>query len=139
MTNKCPGGQGAYDVDCFDCRNSCNVDHHVPREGGGFHHQYSCSENVQPIPKRGEQCPKKDPRIGFQLGGYYSHMWFERHDHSEVNECLEWMIASDGDFPTKDGKVGIQFHLCDFRQLEEFVKFWGKELRKRGWVSDDEE
>jgi hypothetical protein len=126
MTNK---GQGAYDVEGVL----------VPREGGGFHHQYSCNENVHPIPKAKEPCSKKDPRIGFQIGGYHSHMWFERHDYSEVNDCVNWMIASDGDLPTKDGSAEIQFHLSDFRQLEEFVKFWGKELRQRGWVSDEQE
>ena len=81
------------------------------------------------------ECPGGEPQEGFQIGGYYSHMWFERQDQLEANGCLEWMICSDGEFPSDTPET--QFHLCDFRQLEQFVAFWGKELRRRGWVSDE--
>ena len=87
-------------------------------------------------------CPKGEPRIGFQIGGCYTHMWFEYcgtppADGGVPNACLEWHIASDGKFPTQDNSSGIQFHICDFEQIEAFVAFWRAELRRRGWVTDD--
>lgn len=66
---------------------------------------------------------------GFQIGGYYTHMWFEQD-----GDCLTWHIEGDGMFPTP-GRT-IEFHICDFRQIEKFVKLWGRELRKRGWIAE---
>jgi hypothetical protein len=136
---------GARDVPCFACRNSRRSDKHVPREGGGFHHQYWCvkgfampdSDPLQSDADQVVKCAGGDPREGFQIGGYYSHMWFERKSE-EPNACLDWMIASNGEFPTADDSAGIKFHICDFRQIERFVAFWGKELRRRGWVTSSE-
>ena len=134
---------GARDVACFHCRCGKHEDQMVPRAGGGFHHQFTCSKGL-PMPSSGSgksdvelvvECPGGEPQEGFQIGGYYSHMWFERQDQLEANGCLEWMICSDGEFPSDTPET--QFHLCDFRQLEQFVAFWGKELRRRGWVSDE--
>ncbi len=88
-------------------------------------------------------CPKGDPRVGFQIGGYYTHMWFEYDgtppaEGGNPNSCLEWMIASDGEFTTEDDKPGIEFHICDFTQIERWVAFWGEELRRRGWITEDD-
>jgi len=38
--------------------------------------------------------------MGFQIGGYYSHMWFEGDDPDDPDGCLEWKICSNGEFPT---------------------------------------
>lgn len=151
---------GARDVVCFDCRNSRSVDGMVEREGGGYHHQYTCAKGLhQPDRVEGvpdveivQQCPGGDPRFGFQIGGYYSHMWLEggskvpcepkcpgamcQDGCKRESSCMTWCIASDGEFPTKDGEPGITFHVCDWHQIERFVAFWGKELRRRGWVRD---
>jgi hypothetical protein len=56
----------------------------------------------------------------------------------EPDGCLEWIIHGDGEFPSDDPKVWIQFHICDFKQIEEWIKVWGTELRKRGIVVDEE-
>lgn len=132
---------GARDVVCFSCRNSVKVDDvHVARTGGGFHHQHRCSKGL-PMPDQQpdiedaeivRQCPGGDPQLGFQIGGYYSHMWFEGD-----GSCLEWRICSDGEFPTD--KPEISFHICDFEQIERFVEFWGKELRRRGLIETDDD
>lgn len=74
-------------------------------------------------------CPGGEPQLGFQIGGYYSHMWFEQD-----GSCLNWHIASDGEFPTDE--PGINFHICNFKQIERFVDFWGTELRKRGLIGE---
>jgi hypothetical protein len=83
-------------------------------------------------------CPEGEPQIGFQIGGCYTHMYFERAANNVTENCLDWHILSDGEFPVhgnnRPGKQPIQFHICDFTQLEAFVEFWGKELRRRGWV-----
>lgn len=132
---------GARDVACFNCLNSRKVDAFEPREGGGFHHQSRCAKGLrQPDAERGVdsdeimmRCPEVSPSVGFQIGGYVSHTWFE---NGGDGGCLDLVIASDGEFPT-DGE-GMRFHLCDWRQVEEWVAFWGKELRRRGWVVDDD-
>jgi hypothetical protein len=138
MNDNSPITNGARDVSCFECRNSIHRDGGVPREGGGFHHQFSCRKGL-PMPSSqkgvsdGEivaQCPGGEPQVGFQIGGYYSHMWFE-----PSGTCLNWLICSDGEFPTEQPEM--QFHICDFRQLERFVEFWGKELRRRGVIEKD--
>jgi len=72
-----------------------------------------------------------DENPGFSIGGYYSHIWFERD-----GDCLTVRIGSNGDFP-RDGDEAAEFHICDFTQIEKCVLFWGKELRRRGWVEDD--
>lgn len=156
---------GARDVVCFYCRNCRHVEGaYAVRAGGGFHHQSACVKGLhQPDSVRGVpdieivlQCPGGEPRFGFQIGGYYSHAWFEdgqkvpcdppcgsatchERDCQRTSSCMELVIASDGEFPTDDPADMMQFHLCDFHQLERFVEFWGKELRRRGWVRDQEQ
>lgn len=132
---------GARDVPCFYCRNSVHIEGGTaPRANGGFHHQYRCKMGLR-MPDRRKavddidivrQCPSGAPQLGFQIGGYYSHMWFEG---DEPDGCLEWKICSDGEFPSE--KAEIEFHICDFKQIESFVAFWGKELRRRGVVTDE--
>jgi len=86
-------------------------------------------------------CKCGNPSRGFQIGGYFTHMWFSvdgtlPEDGGQDNPCLNWHIASDGEFPTENKEPGITFHICDFMQIELFVKFWGKELRRRGWITE---
>lgn len=135
---------GARDVVCFHCRHAIQRSSvTVPREGGGFHHQYSCSKGL-PMPSSSPDisdadivsaCPGGAPTEGFQIGGYYSHMWFESENNSP-DDCLTWVIGSDGEFPTIEKEKRIELHVCDFRQIERFVAFWGRELRKRGVITD---
>ena len=123
---------------CFHCRNAING--HIIPPGWS----YDCAKGIDNKHMDGgiEQvvaCPEGEPQIGFQIGGYHTHMYFEQDDDSITKPgCLEWHIESDGEFPVhgnnRPGRQPIQFHLCDFTQLEEFVEFWGKELRRRGWV-----
>lgn len=129
---------GQRDVACFMCRNAISrPDIYVERSGGGFHHQFSCKVAL-PMPNCDVDRPDEEivascsggkPCLGFQIGGYYSHMWFEAD-----GACLAWSICSDGDFPTD--KPEFVFHICDFKQIERFVDFWGKELRRRGLVPE---
>lgn len=127
-----------YGLSCFDCRKHITLPF-SEKEGW----RYQCKEGRDTKGANPMTCPGGDVQRGFQIGGYYTHMWFET-DGSLVSEgatndpCLTWMIASDGEFPTEDGEVGIRFHLCDFTQLEAWVAFWGKELRKRGWITEDD-
>jgi len=98
----------------------------------GYH--YPCTkgienEGLQDISK----CEKYSPCNGFQIGGYYTHMHFEQEEHAD---CLEWVIHSDGEFPTEDEEQMIQFHICDFEQIEKWVEFWGKRLRENGMIKD---
>ena len=73
---------------------------------------------------------------GFQIGGYYTDMDFEIDNYcTDMDPCLRWLIFSDGEFPRDAAE--IEFHICDFRQIERWVKYWGKELRKRGWITED--
>ena len=67
---------------------------------------------------------------GFQIGGYWNKMHFE----DDGGGCLKWHIHGDGQFPSDNESDWIEFHICDFTQIEEFVKFWGKELRKKGLI-----
>ena len=76
------------------------------------------------------------PNHGFQIGGYYTEMHFEFDDH---NGCMEWVIHSDGEFPTEDRKQMIELHICDFRQIESWVKVWGDYLREQGVVDNEED
>lgn len=80
-------------------------------------------------------CPEALPKVGFQIGGYYSYMWFEDIRGSgerDPDACLEWQICSDGEFPTESPK--IEFHICDFEQLERFVEFWRYFLEYKNWI-----
>ena len=86
-----------------------------------------------------KKCKKYFPNIGFQIGGYYSHIHFEINEETKPdkdgnNPCLEMVIHSDGQFPTEDLKEMIHFHICDFQQIEEWVSFWGEYLRKKGVI-----
>lgn len=119
---------------CFDCL------HHGERERGepyGFY--YSCKLNIENNGLEDtKSCPSYSMNQGFQIGGYYSHIHFECNEEVP-NECMEMIIHSDGEFPTEDTEKQIKFHICDFRQLEYFVKVWGDYLRKKGVIDDDAE
>ncbi len=129
---------------CFYCRHSVN------KSNSATHATYfDCEFGIDNSEMNGgvEQviaCPQGDPRRGFQMGGYYTHMWFEvdgmpPETAGNPNPCLTWHIQGTGDFTTQDGEPHTEFHICDFTQIEDFVRFWGKELRKRGWITDDDE
>lgn len=45
---------------------------------------------------------------------------------------------SDGEFPTEEPDRQLRFHICDFRQLEHFVKEWSEYFRKTGVVTDSD-
>jgi len=127
---------------CFYCRHHTHARAHV---GDGW--SYDCKFGIDNSQMNGDvedvlKCEKGSPQFGFQIGGYYTHMRFEPEDIGELepNCCLEWIIMSDGSFPTNEDMQtqSIVFHVCDFRQIEEFVSFWGKRLRQKGIVKDDD-
>ncbi len=78
-----------------------------------------------------------DPRTGFHLGEGYTPMWFKQ-DGFELEPVggLVWVIDSDGETPIQPAEKRIELHIRDFREVEAWVAFWGKELRRRGWVAD---
>lgn len=122
---------------CFYCNNCCNQ----TIDDIGW--KYDCNLGIENTEFKNKstiqnQCSKFDSREGFQIGGYYTHMHFVNHSPDEPNSCLEWMIQGDLNFPKSDPTEFTSIHLCDFRQIEEWVKYWGTELRRRGWVKDDE-
>jgi len=47
------------------------------------------------------------------------------------------VIHGNGEFPSDEQLNWITFHICDFRQIERWVEFWGKELRKRNLIKND--
>lgn len=130
---------------CFYCKNSTNArplgysfeeSLADPKDKSGW--GYDCklgidNSELDGIPaEMGAKCPKFDPRVGFQMGGYYTHMWFE-----EDGDCLTWVIQGDGEFPIDENDAErkfLRFYICDFEEIEMFVKFWGDELRRRGLV-----
>lgn len=119
--------------ECFYCLNHGEG---KPADNTGWYHPCKLgieNEGLREI----EKCEKWKPNKGFQIGGYYSHMHFE-FDENNSNECMEWVIHSDGEFPRDNPNEMIKFHICDFRQIEEWVKFWGKYLRERGAIVDEE-
>ena len=116
---------------CFYCLNHAEG---ITAENTGWYHPCKLgikNENLHNI----KNCPKWEPNNGFQIGGYYSHMHF-KFDKNNPNDCMEWIIHSDGNFPTDNPKEMICFHICDFRAIEEWVNFWGKYLRKCGAIVD---
>lgn len=128
---------------CFYCRN--HRDQRPHQSGTGW--AVSCkrgldTEKVADSPEGVLACEKGDVQFGFQIGGYYRHMHFDGEapqdlgDGATLGGCLELHIEGDAEFP-QNGEM--QFHLCDFHQLEEWVAFWGKELRRRGWIVDEPE
>lgn len=119
--------------ECFYCKHH-DRENAVLAEDNGWYH--SCIKGIKNEGlKNIKECPGYYPCNGFQIGGYYSHMYFEADG---VNECMEWVIESDGAFPTKDKKDFIRFHICDFEQIERFVKKWGDYLREKGYITGDE-
>lgn len=123
---------------CFYCRNSGESEPAHP-DGVGWIH--SCKFGIDntgfdEIDTIAEQCGKYSPRFGFQMGGYYTHMWFEPESCEPEDDCmgicLEWCIQGDLEFPTEEKTIKI--HICDFTQIERWVEFWGEELRKRRLV-----
>jgi len=129
---------------CFYCRHSVS---RTDLARSGTHDAiYDCVLGIDNSAMNGGAdqviaCPKGDPRVGFQMGGYYTHMWFEvdgatPEEGGEPNTCLRWHIMGDGQFPTEEDRT---VHICDFTQLEYFVAFWGKELRRRGWITEDDD
>ena len=118
---------------CFYCLNQCKGQ---LAENTGWYHPCKLgiqNEGLQNV----KECPSYSPNTGFQIGGYYSHIHFE-YNKENANECMEMIIHSDGEFPTEETERQIQFHICDFRQLEHFVKEWGEYFRKIGVVSDSD-
>jgi hypothetical protein len=91
------------------------------------------------------KCPQGRPCFGFQIGGYYTHMELVDNDAGippaeRNNSCLEWRIWSDGEFPRGEpfkDEPSMEFHLCDFDQLKDFVDFWSKVLGKTDDSSRD--
>lgn len=120
--------------ECFYCL------HHLEgemAENKGWYHPCKFglkNEDLQEI----EKCEKYEPNNGFQIGGYYSHIHFE-YNKETPNECMQMIIHSDGEFPTDEKDEQIKFHICDFRQIERFVKIWGDYFRKIGIVNDKED
>ena len=91
------------------------------------------NEGIQNV----KECPSYSPNIGFQIGGYYSHIHFE-YNKDLPNDCMEMIIHSDGEFPTDDTDKQIQLHICDFKQLEQFVKEWGEYFFFFFFVTDED-
>lgn len=122
---------------CFYCQHSTN------RRPDVIGWKYDCQFHLENTEMNGGvedviACSHGVPRVGFQIGGYYSHMWFEpeiHHNTPEPGQCLRWIIASDGQFPTDDPDNMIEFHICDFEQLERFVRFWREELERKGLLN----
>jgi hypothetical protein len=108
----------------------------IPADNTGWYHPCNLG-----IPNDGlkdvKSCKKYSPNKGFKIGGYYSHVHFE-YDKKTKNPCMEMIVHSDGQFPTDDRSEMIQFHICDFRQLEDFVKEWGSYFRRLGIIDYDE-
>ena len=120
--------------ECFYCLNHL-LDKGVFAENTGWYHPCKfgiSNEGLQDI----ESCPRYEPNRGFQIGGYYTHMYFE-YNKNKANDCMEWVICSDGKFPRTNEDEFIRFHICDFRQIEEWVRFWGDYFRKIGVVVGD--
>ena len=117
---------------CFYCLNGGKG---ILAEDGGSYHpclKGISNEGLQDV----KSCPSHEENKGFQIGGYYTHMHFIPYGAPEPGVCLTWTIHGDGDFPTDDPSKFISFHICDFKQIEEWVKVWGIELRKRGWIEE---
>lgn len=132
---------------CFYCRNSIKLTKN-PEEASRTGWRYDCKFGIDNTEMKGDlesimECPEADPRWGFQLGGHYCHMYFEPDglspdDGGLPNPCLRWYIK--GHFEWDEIQGGLQsLHICDFRQIEYFVEAWGRELRRRGWITDEEE
>ena len=118
---------------CFYCLN--HLDGELAENTGWYH---PCNlgiknEDLQNV----KECENYFPNTGFQIDGYYSHVHFE-FNKLQKNSCMEMIIHSNGEFPTENSHEQIQLHLCDFRQLEHFVKEWGEYFRKIGVVTDKE-
>ena len=116
---------------CFNCLH--HLDGELAKNTGWY---LPCKFGIENEGlKNIKDCPSFEPNTGFQIGGYYSHIHFE-YDKNIPNHCMEMIIHSDGGFATEDKEKQIQLHICDFRQLEHFVKEWGEYLRKIGAVND---
>lgn len=116
--------------DCFNCLN-CGEGKLA--ENTGWYHP--CKLNIENEGlKNVKECKSYSPNKGFQIGGYYSHIHFE-YNKEKVDECMEMIIHSDGEFPKEDSEYQIKFHICNFKQLEDFVKEWGEYFRTIGVVS----
>ncbi len=114
------GGKMGKGSSCFDCEYNHNG--RIVELGWS----YDCSKGVDNSKMNNGiedviKCKQSSPQVGFQIGGYYSHMTIKKD-----GDCLEWYIKSDGEFP--NDKTGISFHICDFEQIENFVKFWRKQI-----------
>lgn len=117
--------------ECFDCLNHGKG---FFAENTGWYHQCKHgieNEGLQNV----KECKKYSPNTGFQIGGYYSFVHFE-FNKTKVNDCMEMIIHSNGEFPTEVAAEQIQLHICNFKQLEHFVKEWGMYFRKIGVVKD---
>jgi hypothetical protein len=119
--------------ECFDCLNQGKG---ILAENDGWYHPCKFGHKNEGL-KDIATCEDYSPNKGFQIGGYYSHMHFE-YEKDAGDQCVEWIIHSDGKFPTDKEEDFIKFHICDFTQIEEFVKFWGKKLREDGVIAVDD-
>jgi len=81
-------------------------------------------------------CESYIPNTGFQIGGCYSNIHFE-YEKDIPNPCMEMIFHHDGEFPTENKEEQMVFHICDFTQLEHFVKVWGDYFRKKGVIKDN--
>jgi hypothetical protein len=116
---------------CFYCVNAKQGE---PAENTGWYHPCSLdhfNEDMQKI----EQCPDYYPCNGFQMGGHYTHTHFEC---SGPGECMMLYIHGDLEFPQSDPRNWLKIHICEFQQIEQWVKFWGGFLRSRGLVIDED-
>lgn len=112
---------------CLDC---LNMGEGIPAENTGWYHPCKLglpNEDLQDL----SLCHRFEPNMGFQMGGYYTHTHFEGFPNSG---CIELIIHGDLEFPKTDQIEWIRVHICDFTQIEDWVAFWGKELRRRGWI-----
>ena len=100
--------------ECFNCRNRKEKSPMEAEECLRGHTTYSV-KSVKEL----SICSDFNPRVGFQIGGYWSHMWFTQENPGHIDACLKWNICSDGEFPTD--KPAISFHICDFEQMEKFI------------------
>ena len=125
--------------DCFYCLNHDSNGSTLAENTGWYHPCKFGIENEDMKIDVVKKCEKYFPNVGFQIGGYYSHVHFEidgkKPDKDGYNPCLEMVIHSDGVFPKEDPDEMTYWHICDFEQLEEFVEFWGRYLRKKGVIS----
>lgn len=102
---------------CFYCENSiqgsdgftCELELDNSHLDGGINTAILC-ENVS-------------LQYGFKIWDRYTHMTIKKDGH-----CLEWNIKGDGRDPQELPENQLFLHICDFEELEKFVKFWREQI-----------